>query len=377
MYKMFNREKKSEILFIIILLIANILLLLIPNNYQKDNDTYTYTVGKVISVDNSEVGQYGIIRQGEQYAEIEVLRGERKGEIFETNNQLIGKMELDKFLKAGDTVYVEMFDARGRTYLNVVDFYRLGTEGILFGIFVIILIIYAGWTGIKTVLSFSTSLLMIWKVMIPLFLQGYDPVFLAFWIVLALTAVVIFLVGGFEKKGIVAFLGAGSGVLITLILSQLFSDPFIINGSVMPFSETLLNSGFANLNLNKLFLASVFIGSSGAVMDIGMDLSAAMKEIVDKHPKITVKELTISGLNIGRAVVGTMSTTLLFAYAGGYLTLLMAFMAQGVNAGAMLNLNYFSSEIFKTIIGSFGLVLTAPFTAIIGAIIYKLPSKQK
>jgi uncharacterized membrane protein len=111
----------------------------------------------------------------------------------------------------------------------------------------------------------------------------------------------------------------------------------------MTFSETLLNSGFAHLNLNKLFLASVFIGSSGAVMDIGMDLSASMKEVVDKHPQITIKELTLSGFNVGRAVVGTMSTTLLFAYAGGYLTLLMAFMAQGVSMGAMLNLNYFSS----------------------------------
>jgi uncharacterized membrane protein len=376
MYKIFYKEKKSEIIFIIILVIINIGLLLIPNHYSKDS-IYRYTVGKVIAVDNSQVGQYGIIRQGEQYAEIEVLKGEQKGEIFETNNQLIGKMELDKFLKEGDKVYVEMFDARGKTYLNVVDFYRIGTEGILMGIFFIILIIYAGWTGIKTILSFSTALLTIWKVMIPMFLQGYDPVFLAFWIVLALTAIVIFLVGGFEKKGIVAFLGAGSGVLITLVLSQLFSGPFIINGSVLPFSETLLNSGFAHLNLNKLFLASVFIGSSGAVMDIGMDLSASMKEVVDKHPEISVKDLTLSGFNVGRAVVGTMSTTLLFAYAGGYLTLLMAFMAQGVNTGAMLNLNYFSSEIFKTIIGSFGLVLTAPFTAIIGAIIYKLPSKNK
>ena len=376
MYKIFYKEKKSEIFFIILLLIVNIGLLLLPNNYQKD-DIYKYTVGKVISVDNSQVGQYGIIRQGEQYAEIEVLRGEKKGEVFETNNQLIGKMELDKFLKPGDKVYIEMFDARGTTYLNVVDFYRIGTELILMGIFFIILIIYAGWTGIKTILSFTTSLLTIWKVMIPMFLQGHDPVFLAFWIVLSLTAVVIFLVGGFEKKGIVAFLGAGSGILITLVLSQLFAEPFVINGSVMTFSETLLNSGFAHLNLNKLFLASVFIGSSGAVMDIGMDLSASMKEVVDKHPQITIKELTLSGFNVGRAVVGTMSTTLLFAYAGGYLTLLMAFMAQGVSMGAMLNLNYFSSEIFKTIIGSFGLVLTAPFTAIIGAVIFKAKTRKK
>jgi len=376
MYKIFGNIKKSEMIFILFLIVADIILFLVPNPYMK-NDQYQYGVGEVISVNNEQVAQFGIIRQGTQYVEVKVKRGPNKGKVFETHNQLIGKMELDKFLKTGDKVYIEMFKTNaGDTMLKVVDFYRLGIEGILFGIFVIILIIFAGWTGVKTVLSFSTSLLVIWKIMMPLFLDGYDPVILAFFIVLALTSVVIFLVGGFEKKGLVAFLGSGSGVLMTLLLSQVFSEPFVINGSVLPFSETLLNSGFAHLNLNKLFLASVFIGSSGAVMDIGMDIAASMNEVVEKHPKIQVKELMFSGFNVGRAVVGTMSTTLLFAYAGGYLTLLMAFMAQGVNTMAMLNINYFSSEIFKTIIGSFGLVLTAPLTAIIGAFIFKKTQKE-
>ncbi len=363
---------KAEIIFILILVVSNVVLFFIPNPYNGSK-MYQYTVGTVLTVDNSQVGQYGIIRQGTQFADIQITKGPFKGTVLQTHNHLIGKMELDKFLKTGDQVYVELYEKDDEELiLNVVDFYRLGTEGFLFLIFIGLLIIFAGWTGIKTVLSFSTSLLVVWKIMIPLFLQGYDPVFLAFLIVLGLTAVIIFLVGGFERKGIVAFLGSGSGVLITLVLSQLFSKPFIINGSVLPFSETLLNSGFAHLNINKLFLASVFIGSSGAVMDIGMDIAASMKEVVDKHPEISLKDLIFSGFNVGRAVVGTMSTTLLFAYAGGYLTLLMTFMAQGVNTLAMLNINYFSSEIFKTIIGSFGLVLTAPFTAIIGALIYKI-----
>jgi uncharacterized membrane protein len=105
-------------------------------------------------------------------------------------------------------------------------------------------------------------------------------------------------------------------------------------------------------------------------MDIGMDLSASMQEVVFKNPDITTRELMFSGFRVGRAVVGTMTTTLLFAYSGGYLTLLMAFMAQGVNTSAMLNLNYFSSEVLITVIGSFGLVLTAPLTAIIGAFVF-------
>jgi len=280
-------------------------------------------------------------------------------------------MELDKVLTEGDTVYVEYSTiGDGSIYVKVVDFYRLGTEMLLFTVFGVMLILFAGFTGLKTLLSFTTSLLVLWKVMIPLYLQGFDPVMIAFAIVSALTSAIIFLVGGFTRKGFVAFLGSISGVFVTLILSLSFSDPFYINGSVMPFSETLLYSGFAHLDLNQLFLASIFIGSSGAVMDIGMDLSASMQEVVFKKPDITTRELMFSGFRVGRAVVGTMTTTLLFAYSGGYLTLLMAFMAQGVNTSAMLNLNYFSSEILITVVGSFGLVLTAPLTAIIGALVF-------
>jgi uncharacterized membrane protein len=363
-------KKRYELLFVLILVAVNIVLIIIPNRYDKSSN-YSYTVGKIVEVDNTELKQYGLIKQGSQYLTVEIKRGELKGQVFETDNNLIGKMELDKVLSEGDTVYVEYSTiGDGSIYVKVVDFYRLGTEMLLFTVFGVMLILFAGFTGLKTLLSFTTTLLVLWKVMIPLYLQGFNPVLIAFAIVSALTLAIIFLVGGFTRKGFVAFLGSISGVLVTLILSLSFSDPFYINGSVMPFAETLLYSGFAHLDLNQLFLASIFIGSSGAVMDIGMDLSASMQEVVFKNPDITTRELMFSGFRVGRAVVGTMTTTLLFAYSGGYLTLLMAFMAQGVNTSAMLNLNYFSSEVLITVIGSFGLVLTAPLTAIIGAFVF-------
>jgi uncharacterized membrane protein len=364
-----TNRRKFEILFVLILISINIALLLIPNSYDKSS-RYNYAVARILDVDNSELFQYGIVKQGVQYVRLQMLRGEHKDRIFETDNNLIGKMELDKVLTEGDKVYVEYSTIRnGEVFVKVVDFYRFGIEILLFSVFAIVLVLFAGFTGLKTLLSFTTTLLVLWKVMIPMYLKGFEPVPIAFAVVTILTAVIIFLVGGFTRKGLIAFLGSISGVFFTLLLSLILADPFYINGSVMPFSETLLYSGFAYLDLNQLFLASIFIASSGAVMDIGMDISASMNEVVDKHPGISTKELMFSGFRVGRAVVGTMTTTLLFAYSGGYLTLLMAFMAQGVNPSAMLNLNYFSSEIMMTVVGSFGLVLTAPFTAVIGSIL--------
>ena len=111
-------------------------------------------------------------------------------------------------------------------------------------------------------------------------------------------------------------------------------------------------------------MASIFIGSSGAMMDLTVDVSAAVYEVVQKRPDLGWIEAVKSGLHVGRAAMGTMTTTLLLAYSGGYIALLMVFMAQGTPIINMLNYKYVTSEIIHTLVGSFGLVLAAPLTAL-------------
>ena len=132
----------------------------------------------------------------------------------------------------------------------------------------------------------------------------------------------------------------------------------------MAYSESLLYSGYQDLNLTKIFMASIFIGSSGAVMDLAVDICSAVNEVVQKKPGIGWREATRSGLNVGRAAMGTMTTTLLLAYSGGYIALLMVFMAQGTPIYNILNYKYVAAEIIDTVVGSFGLVSVAPFTAL-------------
>jgi uncharacterized membrane protein len=211
---------------------------------------------------------------------------------------------------------------------------------------------------------------MLWKVMIPAFLKAHDPILIALGVVASLTAVISFLVGGISPKGLVCFLGAFLGLVLTCLLAQLFIKGFRIHGATRPFAETLLYSGFYYLNLSKIFLAGVFTASSGAVMDLAMDISASMHEIREKHPVISRWDHFKSGMAVGRAVIGTMTTTLLLAYSGSYLTMLMVFMGQGVPLGNILNLNYVAAEVLNTMVGSFVLVTVAPFTAAVGALIY-------
>ncbi|MDO7976978.1 YibE/F family protein [Oceanotoga teriensis] len=364
----------NENFFVIFLLMINVLLFYIPVNETKNN--YEYYKSEVISVDNSEIQQFGIIKQGEQYVELKILNGEDKNKIIILSNILIGKMELDKNFKIGDKVLIEKNTNSNSLNYSIVDFYRADSQILLILSFSIILILISGWTGVKSLLSFTTTILFLWKIMIPLFLKGYNPIIISLLIVSMLTFIIIFLVAGFNKKGLIAFLGAISGVLITIIISELFSRPFYINGSVKPFSETLLYSGYYMLDLNKLFISGIFLASSGAVMDISMDISASMNEVKNKAKNINSKELIKSGFNVGKAVIGTMATTLLLAYSGGYATLLMAFMAKNTNEFALININYISSEILNIIVGSFGLVLTAPLTAIIGGFILSFEKKN-
>ena len=137
----------------------------------------------------------------------------------------------------------------------------------------------------------------------------------------------------------------------------------------MSYSESLLYSGYQDLNLTQIFMASIFLGSSGAVMDLAVDITSSVYEEVEKRPDISRREAVRSGLNVGRAAMGTMTTTLLLAYSGGYIALLMVFMAQGTPLTHLFNYKYVAAELIHTVIGSFGLVLVAPFTALCAGVL--------
>lgn len=106
-------------------------------------------------------------------------------------------------------------------------------------------------------------------------------------------------------------------------------------------------------------------------------MPSAVNEVVDKKPDITPIEAIKSGMNVGRAAMGTMTTTLLLAYSGGYISLLMVFMAQGTPIDNILNYKYVASEILDTIVGSFGLVSVAPLTAICAGFLLTNKAKKE
>jgi len=363
---------KRDAMLVGIFLVLSFILFQMPTGFEERVSKRTLrSRGRVLDVDNSEVFEQGLIKTGDQGVTLRILDGPFKGREVSGNNPLKGLMDRDKVFAVGDTALVVLsLNEKGEiTFVNPQEHYRLGLELFLLGLFSLALILFGGWTGAKALLSFVFSALMLWKILVPFMLKGYNPVLISLAVVAVLTGVIMFLVAGATRKGIVAFSGAFLGVLTSCVMAIYFTKAFHVHGAVMPFAPAIIYAGFADLNLTEIYIAAVFIAASGAVMDLAMDVAAAMDELVSKKKDITMLEAIKSGFRVGRAVVGTMVTTLLFAYSGGYITLVMAFMAQGVPLANLFNFIYVATEVLRTLVGSFGLVMVAPFTAIVGGLV--------
>lgn len=339
----------------------------LPGPRQLAENRGRTVCAEIVETDDTGIALHGLVEFGTQRLKVRFA----DGSVHDAANELRAQMELDKKFKVGETALVVVpSQIREGDVLIARDHWRMGWGFVFFGAFCLLLCVFGGWTGAKALFSFVFSCFAVWKLLIPLVLDGFPASTVTFLTVAVLTGVIMYLVAGWTKKGLTAFAGAMLGVVASLGLAHLFGRLMHVNGATMPFAQQLLYSGYSGLDLRDVFIGAIVLASSGAVMDLAMDIAAGVAEVKLHNPALGFRELLLSGLRMGRAVVGTMTTTLLLAYSGGYLTLLMVFAAQGTHPMDFLNSTLVSAEIVKTLVGSFGLVLVAPFTAAVGAWIY-------
>lgn len=373
-------EQKKTLLSVMVCFALIIVLLLLPTGFEEAGasvpEGQERVAVKVLEVDDSNIKDTGLVKSGDQTCVVELLQGTHKGEVYTGVNLLSGSLEQDKIFQAGDKALVLVSSNDGDVnFVSMIDHYRIHYEIWLLLAFFLLLFIFAGLTGIRAILSFIVTILIIWKVLVPFCLKGYNGILIGTIITIVLTILIIALVFGFDKRCLAASVGSIAGTLVTCVMGIFCTQLFHIHGAVMSFSESLLYSGYQNLNLTEIYMAGIFIASSGALMDLSVDITAAVHEILEKRPELSWFKATKSGMQIGKATMGTMTTTLLLAYSGGYIALLMVFMAQGTPIINIVNYKYVAAEIVHTIVGSFGLVLAAPFTAIAAG--YFLTYKKK
>ena len=376
---MLNRLRGRRTLIPTVLSLAlMIALLVLPTGYEGalSYQNADRVRALVLETDESDIVDTGLVRSGEQRCRVKILGGQFKGQEADAVNRLNGSLAQDKLFQYGDTAYVVVSHSGGAiTSVTMTDHFRLDKEALLAGLFLLLLLIFARGTGLRAILSFIDTILLIWKVLVPCLLKGYNPIWVAMGLVMLLTMLILSLIYGLDRRCASAVSGAALGILVTAVLGYLFTDLFRIHGAVMESSESLLYAGYAHLDLTKIFVASIFLGSSGAVMDLSVDICSAVYEVVQKRPEISAREAITSGFAVGRAACGSTTTTLLLAYSGSYVALMMVFMAQGTPVGMMLNYKYVAAEIVHTVVGSFGLVTVAPLTAITSGLL--LTRKKK
>lgn len=364
---------------VLVCLVAVVLLFFLPTGFEgallyQDAERCT---AQVIETDNSTIIDTGLVRSGEQRCTLEILDGRFKGRTAQGVNMLNGSLEQDKIFQPGEKALV-VISYQGDRILSVTmtDHFRMGWEAVMAAGFAILLVLVAGRTGIRAIASFALTVLCLWKILVPLYLKGWNPIWIGLAVTLFLTVLIIALVYGFDRRCLAAVCGSFLGILVTCVLGMVFTDLFKIHGAVMSYSESLLYAGYQHLNLTQIFMAAIFIGASGAIMDLSVDITSAVYEVVEKRPDLSWKEAVRSGMNVGRSAMGTMTTTLLFAYSGGYVALLMVFMAQGTPVDHILNYKYVAAELIHTVIGSFGLVTVAPFTALCAGVFLTARGKK-
>ena len=367
---------------VVVSLLLMLLLLWLPTGYEGalSYQNADRVPARVLSTDESDIYDTGLIRTGDQRCRIQILGGQFAGTETDAVNRLNGSLAQDKLFSPGDKAFVVVSHTGEKiTTVYMTDHFRLDKEGVLAGLFLVLLLVFARGTGLRAILSFVDTILLMWKILVPSLLRGYNPIWVSLGLVLVLTAMILMLIYGWNRRFLAAVSGAALGILVTAVLGAVFTNLFQIHGAVMESSESLLYAGYQHLDLTKIFVASIFLGSSGAVMDLSVDICSAVCEVVQKKPDIRPREAIASGFAVGRAACGSTTTTLLLAYSGSYIALLMVFMAQGTPVELMLNYKYVAAEIVHTVVGSFGLVTVAPLTAITSGLLLtarKSPSKK-
>ena len=365
------RGKKRDWIFCLVTLLLCGALCFLPNPYAGDYAAIPRVQVEVLSVNNDGLEPLGIVNAGAQTCVVRVLEGEYKGLEVTANNLQNAALDKDKLFASGDRALAMIQPTEsGEFRVTMIDHYRLDTEGLLFGLFGLLLILFGGVSGCGALISLVLSVMLVWKVLIPLMLAGYAPIWMALLLVVVLTAMIDLLVAGFTRKALVAMLGSLQGTALTCVLAVVFGSLLKLDGGSLPYVVPLIAQSTMSLDIRSLFFAMVFIANSGALMDLSMDIASASEELILHKPDITRRELLLSGFSVGRSVIGTMTTTLMLAYSGSYLSMLMYFAGQGTPLVDIANLKYVASEVLTTLVGSFGLVTVAPFTALTASLLY-------
>lgn len=268
-------------------------------------------------------------------------------------------------LAVGKNVLVSAFFEEGRlaeAYIEdlIRDRYLLWLGVLFLGCLVLV----GGRKGLRAGIVLGLTILGVFKILLPGLLAGGSPILLSVLVAAGASAVTLLAVGGLRPKTLAAIIGTGGGVIVAGLLAKWVGSLAQLTGFSAEEAQMLLYTPQGvDFDFQGLLFAGMLIGALGAVMDVGMSVSSAVEEVWRANPAQTRQSLFRAGMNVGRDVIGTMSNTLVLAYTGGAIPLLLLFMAYDLPLARVLNLDLVATEVVRAFTGSIGLVLAIPISA--------------
>lgn len=335
------------------------------------------TVTEIVSSDYSDstskdydgsVGEDGSVRAGQQQIKVKIRTGKHKGEILDatsSSSYLYGAR-----CRIGTKVIVIISESDELTTVSVYNYDRGNQLYMIIAFFLIVLI--GGLKGFKSAVGLVFTFGCILFVFMPLIYRGVSPIFAAAFVVIITTVVVMYLIDGFTAKSICAIVGTIIGVVLAAVFAFIFGKICHISGYNVDDIESLIYIGeMTDIKVGELMFAGILISALGAVMDVAMSVASTINEIHDKNTKLDTKELFKSGINVGKDMMGTMSNTLILAFAGGSINTFVYIYSYNYQYYQVLDMYSIGIEIIQGISATLGVILTVPIVSAISAVALK------
>ncbi|MGP1403207.1 MAG: YibE/F family protein [Catonella sp.] len=308
-----------------------------------------------------------------QHLKIEILDGSHKGETMTIRHTIERIMPGYYIFKVGDKLLVRATEDNGKIEtVKIQEKVRDTQVYLIVGLFVALLLIIGGIKGLKTLVSLVIAVTMIFFGYIPLIIKGVNPILASLGISIPVVIITLIIISGKNIKTLVAIIGTSLGVIISGILAFIFGNLAHLTGLADDSSISLAYiPQFRNLDYKGILFGTILIGAIGAIMDVAISIASALYEINDLDKNISKKNMIISGMNIGKDMMGSMSNTLILAYVGTTLHLIILFIVYRIRFTEIINLDSIATEIIRAMAGSIGLIITIPVTVVIGTAIYK------
>ena len=341
------------------------------NETTPDSGRLVYAPAKVTAVlsDNAQEDFENAEgrRVGDQELEIQILSGDHKDEIMTVTNYMSALFNVD--VQQGDRIIVRiMTDENGSYYASVFNYDR----GIVLGGFLLIFFILLGALGGKKGLGALAGLLLtlgcIWFILIPCLLRGVPAIPVTIAVSAVSAAAGLIFLNGYSKKTFCAVCGCVGGVLVSGIAAAVVGTLSPMNGFNMQEAENLILYGAdQGLKVSGLLVCGVLISALGAVMDVALGIASSVWEMKEQNPDASVGSLFRSGMQIGKDAMGTMANTLILAFAGSSLNMLILVQTYDIPFLQLINTDSIALEVVQSVAGSIGILLTVPLVALISA----------